>query len=277
MDELNLRTSIVRSDGDALPGRLGLLLLDESSDNVVALTAGQVARGPGPIFAHGGRIGVCSYDVDRSFDDKDRRPAWTLLEIVKLDKDVLLARPSKVLSKHRSPTELRLTRDLSAHLGEMVLVHSGTLAPREGLLRSLHALFRMPAPKGGESILFMDALMITSLDDEPLAGEGDAGALVTSKCGYCLGIVVAGIDGTSFAAPIEPLLADDALRPIDDDFVHEWNKSAWIKRLNPEPPAAAMIPTGPTTTPVVDTRNDDWMEVPEAMAAAGHKLAAETL
>jgi hypothetical protein len=199
-----------------------------------------------------------------------------LLEIVKLDKDVLLARPSKVLSKHPSPSELQLTSDISAHLGEIVLVHSGTLAPRGGLLRSLHALFRMPAPNGDKSALFVDALMITSLDDEPLSCEGDAGALITSKCGCCLGVVVAGIDGTSFAAPIAPLLTDDALRPIDDDFVHEWNKSAWMKRLNPVPPPASVMPTGPAKR-VIDMRNDDWMEVPEAMAAAGHKLAAEAL
>lgn len=277
MDELNLRTRIVRQDGEALPGRLGLLLSDESSDEVVALTAGQVARGAGAIFAHGSRIGVCSYDVDRRFDDEGKRPAWTMLEIVRLDKTVLLAHPSANLLDHGPAGGLRLTADVAKHLGEVVLVHSGTLAARHGILRSLNAPFRMPAPNNEASTLFTGALMITSLDGKPLSQEGDAGALVASIDGDCLGIVVAGLDDSSYAAPIAPILTDDAFRTIDDAFVHDWNLRAQLRRLASAPQPLFPLPAPPSAEPVIDMRNDDWIEDPKAMAEASLALAEDAL
>ncbi|HEY0114545.1 MAG TPA: hypothetical protein VGB54_02380 [Allosphingosinicella sp.] len=277
MDELSHCTSIERQDGQALPGCLGLLLSDESSDDVVALTAGQVARGSDPVHAHGYRIGICSHDVDRSFDGKARRPAWTLLEIVRLDKDVLLARPSTVLPEPKSFEKLSLPRDILDHLGEKVLVHGGSLAPREGLLRSIHALFRMPAPDDRKPTLFTDALLITSLDGEPLSREGDAGALVTSMHGDCLGIVVAGLDDTSFAAPMAPLLVDDALRPIDDAVVLEWNRRAWTRRLMPKASFVAPPAPEPAAELIVNMTNDDWIEQPARMVDVGRKLAEAAL
>lgn len=273
MDELSLRTGIKRAEGPSLVGRLGVLLFDESSDEILGITAGQVVRGQAPILANGYRIGVCSHDIDRRHDGESRRPAWSLLEMVKLDKDVLIARPSTVLGGQAGPDTLRMTDDVWAHLGAPVLLLNGAPEPREGLLRSVHALFRMRAPASEEAVVFMDAMMITSLDGNPLSQEGDAGTLVTSVQGECLGVIVAGLADTSFAAPIPPLLIDRALRPIDDDDVREWNKRAWTRRLLPSPPPPIAAPAQPVEEIDIDMANDDWLEDPSAMADAGRKLA----
>ncbi len=277
MDDLNFRTRIKGDHFGAIPGCLGVILLDESSNEVVALTAGQVVRGAAAILADGQAIGTCSHDVDRRHDGQARRPTWSLLEMVRLDRDVSLARPSTVLGALPGPPVLRMTGDISTHLGQSVLVHGHGPIPREGNLRSTHALFRMPAPDNGEPTVFLDAMMITSLDGRPLSVEGDAGALVTSLHGDCLGVIVAGLDDSSYAAPIPPLLVDRPLQPIRDYDVEQWNETAWTRPLAPAPPAPVPPARRPVMALAIDMANDDWREDPQAMADAGRELARAAL
>ncbi|MCW3848079.1 hypothetical protein OF829_12585 [Sphingomonas sp. LB-2] len=277
MAEISHLTSVWRIEQPSAVGRLGLILIDDSAGDAIALTAAQITRGADLVIHKGGLVGACSTDNDRSWNHFDERPAWTMIEAVRIDHSAVLADPSVRLAGDRRTPGFGLCRDPHSLAGSRVLVHGGQSGPRLGILRSVRGLFRMPVQDFAEPVIFYDALVVNSLDAAPLSVEGDSGAAVTDLDGNAVGVVICGIGTTTYAAPIGAFLRGDVeLRSATLGDIDLWNADAhsyeYDETAAPDADTEVREPA--------DAEKRNWLATDgsdEDLARAGKELAAECL
>jgi hypothetical protein len=221
---LSPRTT-VRSDAqDAFEGRLGLLVYDTSVGNVIALTSAQLMHGATALFHDGIPIGRTSSNVFPNPKPARELAAYALI------RPLLIRRTCKIAISQSQDEQGAAVRDptLDAvpRVGEEVLIQLDHDGPTRALLHSDNGHFFMPTAPGAELTFVSGALELSKADGEPATRAGDIGALVSNLKGHPLGIVICGVGGTSFAAPLAPAIAAVGdCAPLTDECINEWNIS----------------------------------------------------
>ncbi|WP_291076145.1 hypothetical protein [Hyphomonas sp.] len=221
------------SEGD-FEGRAGLLVFDVSVHDLVLVTAAQIGHTQGELRA-GGRI-IAARSPNRFPEEMhgEVRAATEMLAILPVRSGIKLAghqpwRPATHMGDSGAFLPAR-------YLGDHVEVHVGIDEARQATLSSTHARFRMPCPYTGEMTLFVDALELTAIDGEAVTRKGESGALVTTRNGVPIGIVVCGIGSLSFAAPLWPVLRDrlPEWELLGSGRIDVFNQRAEEERIVPE-------------------------------------------
>lgn len=198
--------AVSTDDDDALFGRLGFVVLDDENPKFVAFTAAQIAPAEQTLFHEGVEVAYPSAMlIDEDLGKRIRHADSMILPKV-ISQSVRFS-PEQIFSDEGRLLQLGPVVDEPyKYIGQKVLVHTSVDRPRLALFHSPDSYFEMPAYDTGEMTLFKDALELKSLDHQPVATNGDAGALVTFLDGRVLGIVICGINTTCFAAPLWRLL-----------------------------------------------------------------------
>lgn len=204
--ELRPQLKVQSRQTGAPAGRLGFLIVDEESPHTVAFTAAQLSP-KGERLYHGDKeIGVKSLAIEEREKGEPVRHADTMVLPLVLTNKVKFS-PTPIVDLQGRPIELgNVVNETHRFIGQTVLVHTSIEKPREALFFSPNAYFKMPAYDTAELTLFKDALELRSFDGNPVATNGDAGALVTLTDGRVLGVVISGIGTRCFAAPLWKLL-----------------------------------------------------------------------
>jgi len=228
--EVTYDTVVEGGEGGRI-GLLGLLVFDEQAFKFIAITAASVA-GDGQLFeASGEAIGEVSGSRPDMYDEARLRPAWTLLTPVVLAQGVAIGEARLALLEERHYPILG--RTAGRLLGRPVLVHLPRRGPVEATLSSTSANFAMFVEDGSRApVYFFDALDLSVEGGESSwARSGDAGALVTTRDGEVLGIVVSAARERIYAAPVEPLLRElGSCRLLSDEILAKSRTSAasWL-------------------------------------------------
>jgi hypothetical protein len=212
-------------------GRVGLLMFDSSTNSIVTLTAGQIVRGTGKLKWAGGTLGCCSPDLEHGLMETEQ-PASNMVEMIKLDPRVAISRPGFTKQNSAERSWFSIGATVSERVNETLLIHNaptfghriGQHPPSLATVKSPYAPFRMPIKGHNDSTLFQGAILLEAVHGSVLTREGDAGAIVSTLDGDVVGIIIAGRDNFSFAAPIAPICTTKPnIRLITDEDVHWWN------------------------------------------------------
>lgn len=187
-------------------GRLGYLVLDRSVEQIVALTAAQMAGSALVRAGTSDAIGFSSSNRRLSDHRMERRPADTMLTPVILENHIALSDVQLRNADGEPLMPTKWVRDLATMLGQTVLVHTSKDTPRQARVTTTHGHFIMPVDDNDNDVHFSRAIELHSLDGEVLTQAGDAGCLVTSLNGDALGIVICGLGDVSYAAPVARLI-----------------------------------------------------------------------
>lgn len=209
---LDPTSRVISVEDEDFDGRLGFLILDRSVEQIVALTASQLASAG--LVINESKQAAARASSNRKLSDyrMEKRPADTMLMPVILENTVGLSEVQlrDVDGEPIMPTNW--VRDIATVLGETVLVHTSKEDPKLARVTTTNGHFIMPVDDGNE-VHFSNALELQSLDGTPVTEAGDAGCLVTSLSGDAIGIIICGMDDISYAAPIARLI--DELEDCD--------------------------------------------------------------
>jgi len=233
---LSPRLKVSGDVAEPFEGRLGLLVYDQSVDQVVALTAGQLASGATQLYHDSGGVAVTSHNAFPLPEGAAETKAQTLIAPLVVYSGQLLS-PTQLISASGRPHEKpQFHADMTAILGEEVLIQTSERSPLRAVLHSLNGQFLMPVGASSDLTFIDGALEMTSLDGSHLTSHGDAGAVVTTLRGDPIGIVVCGIEDTAFAAPLEGAIAAlGDCAPVSADVATRWNArigrdaGGWVK------------------------------------------------
>lgn len=199
-------SSVQSTDGGAFPGRLGYLLLDQSVEKLIALTASQLAGARLVSTSTGRKIGFSSSNRMLRDSRLERRPADTMLMPVILEEGIGLS-PVQICDENGDPLlPTDWIRNTAGLLGQTVLIHTSKALPRLARVASTQGHFIMPVDRDDNEVHFNRAIELCGIGDEPLTKAGDAGCLVTTRSGEAIGVIICGVDEVSFAAPISRVI-----------------------------------------------------------------------
>ena len=199
-------SSVMSIDDDAFPGRLGYLLLDQSVEQVVALTAAQMAGSGLVSSTTQQRIGASSGNRKLQDHRIERRPADTMLMPVVLERGVALSSVQLRDLDGEPILPTKWVHDIPHLLGQIVLIHTSKETPKKARVLTTRGHFIMPVDYDDNEVHFDQAIELQSLDGGPLTQAGDAGCLVTTVSGDAIGIIICGMDDISYAAPIARMI-----------------------------------------------------------------------
>jgi hypothetical protein len=221
---LSPRTRVRGDSPDSFDGRLGLLVYDSSVNRVVSLTSAQLVRTASSL--HDGRrcVAVASHNVFPPPDPVPHIRAESLIVPVVVPPARPLALDQFLAVDGDRIYQPDLQLNAKKLLGEEVLIQVDERRPTRAVLNSLNGQFLMPLRPGEEFTFVEGALEMSAPSGDALTRAGDAGAVVTSLAGHPIGVVICGIDGTTFAAPTAgAILAVGDCAALDQASIGQWN------------------------------------------------------